>query len=311
MAQVPPVVALGQALGWEPLPLTVAEAKEMATRPIWSAVGDEAQSVSGAPQLFSVRDLHFAYGAVAALRGVDLDVAEGELVALMGRNGSGKTTLLKCVSGLLRPRRGRIELAGESLVGQETAAICRRVGYLPQEPDALLFADTVAEELEVTLRNHDLSGRPPIPPSALLDRLGISDLATSYPRDLSVGQRQRVALGAVTVTAPRLLLLDEPTRGMDYQAKAELGRLLAEWRAEGSGVVLVTHDVEFVAQVADRVVVLEEGKVIGEGALEKVLASSQSLAPQVSRVFPGTGWLTVEDALAGLDSSPARRSIAG
>jgi energy-coupling factor transport system ATP-binding protein len=134
-----------------------------------------------------------------------------------------------------------------------------------------------------------------------LARLGLRGLAACYPRDLSVGQRQRVALGAVTVTRPRLLLLDEPTRGLDYPAKRALVRLLREWQAEGVGVLLVTHDVELAAQAAARVVLLSQGRIVADGSPE-VLTTSPRFAPQVARLFPGTGWLTVEDALAGLDT---------
>jgi energy-coupling factor transport system ATP-binding protein len=267
----------------------------------------------------AVHDLHFSYSRCNILRGVNLQISPGELVALMGRNGSGKTTLLKCIVGLLRPQCGQVVLAGQSLVGQETADICRSVGYLPQEPDALLFAETVVDELAVTLRNHGLRDSPPKPatsnrsellgsnpiqPADLLARLGLSDVAASYPRDLSVGQRQRTALGAVTVTVPGLLLLDEPTRGMDYAAKRALVHLLREWQAEGVCVLLVTHDVELVAQAADRVALLDQGVIAADGPPDEVLTASiksaPQIVPQIARLFPDTGWLTVEDALAGL-----------
>jgi energy-coupling factor transport system ATP-binding protein len=250
--------------------------------------------------ILQVDGISFAYDNTPALADITLSVGQGELVALMGRNGSGKTTLLKCIVGLLRPERGEIALMRESLVGQETADICKRVGYLPQEPDDLLFADTVADEMEVTLRNHGLVDDPPIAPADLLARLDLSGLARSYPRDLSVGQRQRVALGAVTVTHPRLLLLDEPTRGMDYPAKREMIRLLQGWQAEGMGALLVTHDVELAAQAADRIVLLDRGQIIADGHPAEVLNASSFFAPQVTQLFPGTGWLTVRDALAGL-----------
>jgi energy-coupling factor transport system ATP-binding protein len=288
----------------------------------------------------AVRDLHFSYTRCNILRGVNLQISPGELVALMGRNGSGKTTLLKCIVGLLQPQHGEVMLAGASLVGRETADICRSVGYLPQEPDALLFAETVADELAITLRNHGLHDNPlnpvkpepnradvserlgtdltklatpnrselldsnPIQPADLLARLGLSDVAASYPRDLSVGQRQRTALGAVTVTVPDLLLLDEPTRGMDYAAKRALVRLLREWQAEGVCVLLVTHDVELVAQAADRVAILDQGVIVTDGPPAEVLTASiesvPQIVPQIVALFPGTGWLTVEDALASL-----------
>ncbi len=306
MDLTPPLVTLGKAMGWEPLSLTIEQARPLAPRCRIPNSKPQPQpqpqpKPQPQPPILQVEGISFAYGSALALRGVSLTVGAGELVALMGRNGSGKTTLLKCIVGLLQPRQGEIRLAGESLVGQETADICRSVGYLSQEPDALLFADTVADELAVTLRNHGLLDHPPIAPADLLARLGLSDLAAVYPRDLSVGQRQRVALGAITITRPRLLLLDEPTRGMDYSAKRELVRLLREWQVEGTGVLLVTHDVELVAQAADRVIVLDRGAVVADGPPSEVLTAFPLFAPQVARLFPGAGWLTVEDALTGLN----------
>ncbi len=309
MDLTPPMITLAKELDWDPLPLTVKEGRHLAarssprhpglgTRPGAPAPGPaEDQRVD--PQI-AIRNLQFAYNGTSVLRGVDLEVARGELVALMGRNGSGKTTLLKCIVGLLMPGRGEITMQERSLIGRPTAEICLNVGYLPQDPGDLLFADTVIDELRITLRNHDLSQHPPVEPSALMARLDLQDVAHSYPRDLSAGQRQRVALGAVTVTRPRLLLLDEPTRGLDYPAKRELVRLLREWQKEGTSILLVTHDVELVAQAADRVLLLSQGEIIADAPPE-VLTASPLFSPQVARLFPGTGWLTADDALAGLN----------
>ncbi|MGD1996069.1 MAG: ATP-binding cassette domain-containing protein [Anaerolineae bacterium] len=300
----PPLITLGKAMEWDPLPLTVEEGRSF----VGEALSDSrfqgrrssARIEASKEAVLRIEKLSFAYDGIPVLRDISLTVGEGELVVLMGRNGAGKTTLLKCIVGLLRPRRGMIALAGESLIDRETVEICRSVGYLPQEPSSLLFADTVAEELRVTLRNHGLLGSPPMEEADLLDRLGLTGLATFYPRDLSVGERQRVALAAVTVTRPRLLLLDEPTRGMDYQAKREMVRLLQEWQVDGTGVLLVTQDVEFAARAADRVVVLGEGEVVAEGAPGQVLTSSAQFAPQMARLFPHTDWVTVDDALSAL-----------
>lgn len=307
MALTPPLITLGKALEWEPIPLTIEEGRVCAKeifgdfRPQVTSPSPKPETLKPAP-ILEVSELSFDYNGSSALDSVVLTVGAGELVALMGRNGSGKTTLLKCIVGLLQPCRGEIALEGESLVGRETADICRSIGYLPQEPDTLLFADTVADELAVTLCNHSLLDSPPIPPADLLTRLGLGGVSTSYPRDLSVGQRQRVALGTVTVTQPRLLLLDEPTRGMDYPSKRELVHLLREWQTEGAGVLLVTHDVELVAQAADRVIVLDQGVVVATGPPAEVLSASPFLAPQMAQVFPGTGWLTVEDVLSALNA---------
>jgi energy-coupling factor transport system ATP-binding protein len=298
----PPLVTLGKALNWEPLPFTTKEGKRFArtvTAPPEPSPRRQNRVWSTGEPLLRVERLSFAYNGVPALTDVSLDIHPGELVALMGRNGSGKTTLLKCIVGLLRPRRGNIMLASDSLVEQETAQICRRVGYLPQEPDDLLFADTVADELTATLRYHELLDDPPMPVEELLRRLELSDVTDAYPRDLSVGQRQRVALGAVAITRPRLLVLDEPTRGLDYFAKQALVQLLREWQAEGVAVLLVTHDVELAALAADRVVILSQGEVIADDVPD-VLTVSPLFAPQIARLFPGRGWLSVDDALAGM-----------
>lgn len=305
VALTPPLVTVAKALDWRPRPLTVKDGRRFARRvdiPSRPPTQTPARPTPDAPgEALRVEDLRFSYGGARALDGVSLAVAPGELVALMGRNGSGKSTLFNCIVGLLRPERGRVEVDGQSVVGEQTADICRRVGYLPQNPDALLFADTVREELLITLANHGLAeSSAPVPLEELLGTLGLAAERDAYPRDLSVGQRQRVALGAVTVTRPHLLLLDEPTRGLDYPAKRTLVALLRRWQAAGAAVVLSTHDVELAAQAADRVIILSQGQVIAEGPPATVLGASPLFAPQVSRLFPESGWLTAEDALQAL-----------
>jgi energy-coupling factor transport system ATP-binding protein len=202
--------------------------------------------------------------------------------------------------GLVRPQAGRVTVMGRDAAKLDVATICQNVGYLPQDPNTLLFADTVMEELWLTLRNHgyDPASDPatwPVDPEALLRQLGIAGLANAYPRDLSVGERQRVALAAILVVKPQALLLDEPTRGLDYGAKAQLAELLLGWRATGMGIALVTHDVELAAAVADRVILMSQGEIIAQGAPAEVMGASPLFAPQIARLFPGTGWLTAED----------------
>jgi len=310
LAQIPlrpPLATLGLALGWQPLPLSVEEARtfvnrdgirHLATEVATTMDMNRSNDFSRYPPLLKAEGLEVSYGAIPALRGASLELHPGEITALLGPNGSGKSTLLRCLVGLLRPQRGQVWVDGQDISGKDTADICRQVGYLPQDPNALLFADTVREELEATLRFH---GQPPGPQvGELLTRLGLADKAAAYPRDLSAGERQRTALGAVMVVQPKALLLDEPTRGLDYTAKRGLLGLLRGWRADGMAILLVTHDVELAALAADKVVILENGKVTACGSPAKVLAESAQFAPQVARLFPGTGWLTVEAALAGL-----------
>jgi energy-coupling factor transport system ATP-binding protein len=306
LAQKPPVVRLGARLGWRPLPLTVKEGRALASAALATLTArprqaeKEGRPVGQRPVVEALK-LQFSYGRTPALRGVTLRAYRGECGAVLGRNGSGKSTLLRCLVGLLRPEAGEIRLNGRPIAGRRVADVCREVAYLPQNPDDLLFADNVAQELAITLANHGLKGDGlRLSPESLLEELELSEVAGAYPRDLSTGQRQRVALAAIMVTTPAVLLLDEPTRGLDYQAKEELVRLWRKWKAAGMGLVLVSHDVELVAQIADRVVILSKGEVVVEGPTAEVLADSPLFAPQMARLFPGMGWLTVEDALHGL-----------
>ena len=294
----PPVVAVARAYGWTPLPLSVKEARPFtaAFAPARVATPASVPPRSNPPYL-EVSDLEAGYGTTPVLTGVSLAVWPGEIAVLMGRNGVGKSTLLRCIVGLLRPKRGSVRVAGRTTAGRSVAAICKELACLPQEPDSLLFADSVAEELRVTLRNHSQPETGQV--DELLGRLGLAALAERYPRDLSVGERQRVALAAVTVTRPGGLLLDEPTRGLDYGAKDELAALLRQWRDAGAAILLVTHDVEFVATVADRVLMLGRGGLVAQGTPLAVLGNSPLFAPQVARIFPNRGWLTAADALAG------------
>ncbi len=210
-------------------------------------------------ELLEAQHLTVRYGAFTALEDVSLTLRAGELLVLVGPNGAGKSTLLRTLVGLQKPAAGRVLLAGRPL-SHDVAQNTRQVAYLPQDPDALLFAERVCDELSLTLRNHRLDPAP-IAPETLLDALGLRPYADAYPRDLSVGQRQRVALAALLVTRPRVLLLDEPTRGLDLPTRRALLELLRPWREQGAGILIATHDLPLFTSAADRVLVLEQGRL--------------------------------------------------
>ncbi|WP_129309407.1 ABC transporter ATP-binding protein [Streptomyces sp. L2] len=242
------------------------------------------------PYVAEVSALAVRRGRVAALRHVDLTVAPGETVALMGRNGAGKSTLLGSLVGLVEPSAGGVRVGGA--VPHRTAPrdLVRRVGLVPQEPRDLLYADTVGAECAAADRD---AGAEPGTCRALVSELlpGITD--DTHPRDLSEGQRLALALAVVLAARPPLLLLDEPTRGLDYAAKARLVGVLRGLAAEGHALVLATHDVELAAEIAHRVVLLAEGEVIADGPTADVVVSSPSFAPQVTKILAPQEWLTV------------------
>ncbi len=326
----PPLASLGKAKGWQPLPLTVKQARRFLPRGRSaqamerSAAAESAtlaadgarraaQPAAAAPALATVDAVSFDYRGHPALRDVSFTLQPGEVVALMGRNGSGKSTLLKLLAGLHKPGRGSVRLAqaGQESLDTRSAPleeIVRLVGYVPQNPGALLFKETVLEELAFTRQGHKLSPDPATD-RALLARLGLAGQAERYPRDLSSGQRQRVALAAILVAQPALLLLDEPTRGLDYAQKEALSAILLEQRRLGRAVLLATHDVELAARCADRVVLLGDGQVVVDGPTRQVMTGSLIFASQVNKLYRDPRYLVVEDAL--LDDTKRARSETG
>jgi energy-coupling factor transport system ATP-binding protein len=287
LAMGPPVARLGRLLGWDPIPLTVRDARRMAGN--LPGPPDDAAPVAGDP-IVTVRDLTAAHDDLTALHAIDLEVGRGEVVALMGRNGAGKTTLLRAIAGVHPPRRGTVRVSGRAPRPGLDVALC------PQDPDAILFSDTVLDEVRTTLaaRDVDPAGAAPV-----LERFGIEALASSHPRDLSAGQRLLVATAAVAAAGAPVLLLDEPTRGLDPVSKGRLVGSLRRHAAAGGAAVVATHDVELAAAAATRVVMLAGGEVIADGTPGGVLGDSHVFAPQMTRTF-GPGWLTPEQVAEAL-----------
>ncbi|MGW5968903.1 ABC transporter ATP-binding protein [Streptomyces sp. NPDC055186] len=316
----PPVVALGRFAGWSPLPLTVRDARRRAAglreRLAEAAARQEPAPKAPAPvpsgrRLFQraeadgstpapvaeVRSLAVRRDRVRALRHIDLTVAPGETVALMGRNGAGKSTLLGALVGLVEPSAGSVRTGDAVPHRARPRDLVRRVGLVPQEPRDLLYADTVGAECAAADRDAEAEAGTC---RALLSELlpGITD--DTHPRDLSEGQRLTLALAVVLTARPPLLLLDEPTRGLDYAAKARLVAVLRGLAAEGHAIVLATHDVELAAELAHRVVLLAEGEVIADGPAAEVVVASPSFAPQVAKILAPQQWLTVSQVRAAL-----------
>jgi energy-coupling factor transport system ATP-binding protein len=315
----PPVVELGRLAGWSPLPVSVRDARRRAgplrERLALAAAARSEQPEHPAPGgdharllapggdharldvIAEVRGLVVRYGDRVALRGVDLAVHRGDVVALMGRNGAGKSTLLAALVGAQRASAGSVTVAGRTPRDLPAREVVRHVGLVPQEPADLLYADTVARECAQSDRD---AGVPAGACRALLDRIVPGLPGDIHPRDLSEGQRLGLVLALVLVGQPPLLLLDEPTRGLDYAVKARLVEVLRELAAGGTAVVLATHDVELAAEVAHRTVVVAEGEVVADGLTAAVVLASPGFAPQVAKVLAPDPWLTVSAVASAL-----------
>jgi energy-coupling factor transporter ATP-binding protein EcfA2 len=332
----PPVVELARLVGWTPLPLSVRDARRRAgelrerLRPVPIAVtiaplvaipDAPLVAIPDAPpvaipvappvaipvappvavrRLVDVRRLVVRYGDTVALREVVLAVDAGEVVALMGRNGAGKSTLLTSLVGMTRPSGGSVTIDGATPHTLKPRDLVRHVGLVPQEPGDLLYADTVREECAQADRD---AAATPGTSAELLARFAPGVDPDRHPRDLSEGQRLSLALAVVLAGRPPLVLLDEPTRGLDYTGKAALVLTLRTLADEGHAVVLATHDVELAAAVADRTVVLAGGEVVSDGPTREVVMASPAFAPQVAKILAPLTMLTVAEVARALQEA--------
>ncbi len=286
---VPPLVELGRLAGWTPLPLAVRDARRRARDLDLPTPPADRPPPTGERRL-AAGGLTVRHGTTVAVREVDLALAAGTVTALMGRNGCGKSSLLWALQGRER-YAGRLDVGGRDPADADPHGRRGLVGLVPQSPADLLYLETVAEECAAGDGGSGECRR-------LLDRLAPGIEAGTHPRDLSEGQRLALALALVLVGRPAVLLLDEPTRGLDYPGKAVLAEVLCGLAADGVAVLVATHDVEFVAQAADDLWVMAEGELVSRGPVREVVAQSPAFAPQVTKVL-GAPWLTVDDVRGG------------
>ena len=296
----PPVVELGRVAGWHPLPLSIRDARRAAAPLRDLLVGHQPPMRPVAPRsddapLIDAKGLTVQYGAWPAVRQLSVTVMPHEVVALMGRNGAGKSTLLNAIVGLRSASAGTISTVGQDPRTLTGVALVRAVGLVPQEPGDLLEATSVADECRAADRDAQVDRGTT---RALLALLAPEIDDSTHPRDLSEGQRLLLALAIVLAARPPLLLLDEPTRGLDYPTKARLVRILRDLAQAGHAIVLATHDVELAAEVATRVLVLADGELVADGPTAEVVVASPMFAPQVAKVLAPEPWLTVSDVIA-------------
>ncbi len=307
---MPPVIKLAHQLeimgvAHNETPLTVKEGRIMLQGIFQKTSGqfgrDDERSV-GKPGIQVEKLWHVYPDGPTALKNVSLVIGEGEFVAIMGRNASGKTTLVKHFNSLLKPTKGSVTIQGIDTRNATIAELARQVGFVFQNPNDHLFADTVEEEISFTLKSLGLeSGEIRSRIDEVLERFRLDKYGRQYPRALSGGEKQRVALASVLAVQPKILILDEPTRGMEYRLKAELMNFLQEYAAQGNTVILVTHDVETVAEYADRVILLGEGRVVVDGGKRNVLSQALLFSPQINRLVQAFARYGVPDDILTVD----------
>ncbi len=301
----PPIVELGRICGWRPLPLSVRDARRRASdiRERLAAVPPPPVRTNASDKIaLQAHDVVVRYGPTVAVRGIDLTLHTGEILAMMGRNGSGKSSLLWALQGSVPRQGGSVDVAGKDPKQLSAAKARALVGLVPQTASDLLYLESVLDECAAADTE---SGAEPGTCQALLESIAPGIAGDHHPRDLSEGQRLALVLAVQLSAAPPVLLLDEPTRGLDYTAKGVFADVLRKLAGAGHSIVVSTHDVEFVATVADAAVVMAEGEIVSQGPVREVLGASPAFAPQVAKILSDR-WLRVSDVAVALETEASR-----
>ena len=316
---VPPITRLSVALQKKNIdtktPLTIKEGRQNFSSVFKSKKFKKTdfssirKSKNSNDSVVTIKNLWYKYpDSPTILRGINLSISKGEFVSLIGRNASGKTTLAKMLNGLLKPTKGTVEINGINTTKTSVETLSKYVGYVFQDPNVHLFADTVEEE--ITFMMHNLGFSPKSTEESLekmLKQFNLNYCRYAYPRSLSTGEKQRIALSSVLAANPQLLILDEPTRGLDYELKKTLMHHLKTYQQNGGTILLITHDIELIAEFGERVLLISEGNIVADGTKHDVLSNSLHFSPQINRLIqPFTKYglasdiLTVDEIMQGI-----------
>ena len=242
--------------------------------------------------IIEARNIHFRYGdGPEVLTDISLSINKSEFIALLGANGAGKTTFAKLLNALLQPDSGEILVDGENIEGKKTAEMAAWVGYCYQNPDHQIFADTVAKELAFGPTNlgiapEEVEQRV----EEVLELVGMSEYAQEYPFLLSKGLRQKIAVASILAMRPKVMIIDEPTTGMDHRGSQSIMQLINDLNQAGHTLLIITHDLNIVAEFAKRAIVFKEGGVVFDGKPSELftkaalLESVLGVATPVSRL---------------------------
>ena len=286
----PPVARIAKLSGMKYMPLTVKEGRKILLNIFLKAKLREERR-KNKNILIQLESINFSYGERRVIRNLNLDIYEKDILGIIGRNGSGKTTLAKILAKILKIDKGKILFKGKNYYDLKNGF----VGLVFQNPNIHLIGDSVYEDIAYTLKakgEKNMEKRV----NKILRDLNIEYLRNRNPMDLSGGERMLVAIGTVAVSNPKLLILDEPTRGLSYGQKMKLSKFIKNYAMERS-VILISHDMETVARTCNRVAMLSEGKIIMEGDKREILSSSLTFSPQLNKVAQGFKNLGVDQKI--------------
>jgi len=318
-----PMVELFRSMNWQGIPLTVEKAIELVQKhnltqrrePKVTTVSTGHTQVS---PILKAEELRYIYPTyhVEALRGIDLSIHEGEFIAILGQNGSGKTTLAKHFNGLLKPTSGRILLQNRPTAEYNHRELARCVGYVFQNPDHQIFARTVVEEVGFGLK---MQGKLPKAiekrVGEVLEVVGLQGYEQKMPFALTKGERQRVAVASVLATQPQVIILDEPTTGLDYCHQRDMMEMLKSLNRYGHTIIIITHSIWVAAEYSKRTIVMKDGHILLNGPTRAIFAEENRLAeaslcpPSIVRLsnWLGTEALTVQEMVQELKNSAGGR----
>jgi energy-coupling factor transporter ATP-binding protein EcfA2 len=279
---LPSITYIFRGAGFKDLPVNVKQAKKIINGLAFKQ--PERVNPRFGETILNVRDLSFEYTkGVKALNGVNFSINKGEVTAVMGENGAGKSTLFKIVAGLLEGYKGTVEIYGKNIESLEFKDRIKYIGYLSQNPNDYFGRETVFDEVAYSLRNiGEYSQEKVINILEEMDLLGAKD---KNPRDLSGGEKQRVAIACTIALNPEVLILDEPTRGMDSLSKDKIGQIIQKLSNKGKAIIIITHDSDFAADYSHSVSLMFNGEIVASGMTEDVLYDSIYYSPQVARMF--------------------------
>lgn len=270
--------------GYKNIPFNVKEAREaIKDKVINSTFKKEKESRD---IIFEINKLTFGYKKTKeVLKNINIDLCKGEILSVLGENGAGKSTLFKIAAGVINNYKGSVKIHGREVNKLSVKERIKLIGYLSQNPNDYLGRDTVFDEVAYTLKNIDEFEAGKV--EAVLDKLKIAHLRNKNPRDLSGGEKQRVAIACTLISDPEILILDEPTRGMDSEAKEILGNIILGLSNEGKAVIVITHDTDFAADYSNNIMLMFDGEVVARGRAREIIYDSIYYSSQVARVFSG------------------------